>query len=225
MNTTITALLGALLLPTSAALAQETVDIGLIRDEDITVVQKVLYPKENRTEIGLHLGVMPFDAYLKTPNGQLSFGRHFSERGAISLVVGGGYGFKSGVYRQLESPTYGVAPAAYRYLGSALFGLEWSPIYAKLNLNGARIVHFDVYFSARGGATIEQSVIPSGGFAVGPTVSPGIGGRFFLGTGSALKLELRDDLLVEYRGVTDSFEFKQNANVTLGLVLLSGGRP
>jgi outer membrane beta-barrel protein len=210
----------AALLP-SVARAQDTVDIGVIKDEDITVVQKLLYPKDNRSEVGVHLGVMPFDAYLTTPNAQVSFVNHLSEKVGLSLMAGVGYGFKTGVYRQLESPAYGVAPYAYRYLGSALLGIEWSPIYAKLNWNGGRIVHFDVYIAARAGASVEQSVIPKGGYGFGPTVSPGIGGRFFLGRGSAAKVELRDDLLVEQRALTDSWNFKQNADVTVGLVLLS----
>lgn len=212
----------AVLLCSRPAAAQDTVDIGVIRDEDITVVQKLLYPKAGRAEIGLHAGVMPFDAYLTTPNGQLSYVQHLSERLAISVIGGGGWGFKTAVYRKLESPAFGVAPYAYRYLGSALGGIEWSPVYAKLNWNGGRVLHFDVYAALRGGVSVESSVIPSGGIAIAPTLSPGLGGRFFLSRGAALKVEIRDDLLIERRALTDSTEFKQNANVTLGLVLLSG---
>jgi outer membrane beta-barrel protein len=212
-------LLVAGLLSTPAA--AQTVDIGVIRNDDITVVQRLLYPKTDRIEVGLAVGVMPFDPYLTTPNGQLWFVRHFSERGALSIVVGGGYGFKTGVYKQLESPAYGVAPYAYRYLGSALGGAEWSPIYAKLNWGGGRIAHFDVYLAGRGGLTIESSVIPDGGLAYAPTLSPAIGGRFFLGQSTALKVELRDDLLIEWRQLTESWEFKQNANITVGLAFLS----
>jgi outer membrane beta-barrel protein len=218
----IASLTAVLLLCSRPAVAQDTVDIGVIRDEDITVVQKLLYPKAGRAEIGLHAGVMPFDAYLTTPNAQLSYVQHLSERLAVSIVGGGGWGFKTAVYRKLESPTIGVAPYAYRYLGSGLGGIEWSPVYAKLNWNGGRVLHFDVYLAVRGGVSVESSVIPSGGIAIAPTVSPGLGGRFFLSRGAALKIELRDDLLLERRALTDSTEFKQNANVTLGLVLLSG---
>src|SRR5690606_11705268 len=121
--------------------AAETVDIGVLRNEDITVVQHLLYPKTRRTEFGVHLGYVGFDAYVKSPNVQLSFARHLDEQLAISVVAGGGYGFKTSAYRELESPTYGVAPYAYRYLGSVLAGVEYAPVYAKLNLDGARIVH------------------------------------------------------------------------------------
>jgi outer membrane beta-barrel protein len=223
MIRTLTFAIGTLaaLVCSAPAQAQDTVDIGVIRDEDITVVQKLLYPKDNRSEFGLHLGVMPFDAYLTTPNAQVSFATHFSEKVALSFIGGVGYGFKTGVYRELQSPSIGVAPYAYRYLGSALVGLEYAPIYAKLNWNGGRIIHFDVYFAGRAGLTMEQSVIPKGGTTLGPTISPAVGGRFFLGKGTAAKVELRDDLLVEYRSLVDGWKFKQNADVTLGLVFLS----
>ena len=83
-------------------------------------------------------------------------------------------------------------------------------------------MHFDVYLALRGGATLEQSVIPGGGFAFAPTLSPGIGGRFFLGKTASLKVELRDDLLLQFRPLTDSIDFKQNANVTAGIVFFTG---
>lgn len=212
----------------AAALAADTVDIGLIRESDIAVVQKLLYPKDGRSEVGLHLGVMPFDAYLTTPNAQLSYDQHLSERIGLSVVAGGGWGFKTQVYRTLESPAYGVAPYAYRYLGSALGGVEWSPVYGKLNWNGGRISHFDVYVAGRAGLSIESSVIPTGGTAFAPTLSPGLGSRVFLGDNTALRVEIRDDLLFEYRSLLDQLAFKQNADVTVGLAFLSkvkkGGR-
>jgi outer membrane beta-barrel protein len=215
------ALFSLLLSASRTASAQETVDIGVIREEDITVVQKLLYPKDNRTEVAVHLGVMPFDAYLTTPNAQLSFSQHLSERAALTIIAGAGYGLKTPVYRKLESPAFGVAPYAYRYLGSVIGGIDYSPIYAKLNWNGARVMHFDVYIAKRAGVSVESSVIPTGGIAIAPTFSPAIGTRLFLGKATALRFELRDDLLIEYRQITQSVEFKQNANLTLGLSILS----
>ena len=66
------------------SLAQDTVDIGVIKNSERRVVQKLLFPKEGRTEIGFHLGVMPFDAYLVTPNIQASFELHLSESLSVS---------------------------------------------------------------------------------------------------------------------------------------------
>ena len=155
------------------------------------------------------------------PNAQVSYVQHLTERVGVSIVGGVGYGFKTGIYRELESPTFRVAPFAYRYLGSALAGVEWSPIYAKMNLNGARVIHLDVYFTARGGATLETPVIPGQNLSIAPTVSPGGGVRLFLGKVGALKLEVRDDLMVHFRA-NEGSQFKQNANVTLGLLLFTG---
>lgn len=213
------ALATLLLAPT--ARAQDPLELGVIRDDDIHVVQKLAYPKDDRTEFGVHLGVMPFDPYLTTPNLQLSFNKHFNELLSVSVVAGGGYGFKTGVYRTLESPTYGVAPYAYRYLASLLGGVEYAPIYAKMNVNGAKVFHFDIYGAARLGASMEQSVLPDDGLAFGPTLSPAVGTRVFIGRNTAFRTELRDDLLLERRAITESWNFKQNANVTVGFTFLS----
>jgi outer membrane beta-barrel protein len=201
--------------------AQETVDIGIIKNEQITVVQKLLYPKTARTELGLHLGWMPFDAYLTTPNIQVSYDIHRSESFSFGGVIGGGYGLKSSTYRELESPTYGVAVNAYRYLGSVLAGVQYSPIYAKMNVESKGILHHDVYGALRGGVTVEQSVIPSGGLAFAPTISLGLGARIFLNANSALRIEVRDDFLLEARSLTESLHLKQNANLSIGYTMLS----
>ena len=204
-----------------AVQAQETLELGVIRNDDITVVQKIMYPKSDRTEIGVHVGVMALDPFLTSPNAQFSFNSHYNEKMSLSVVVGGGYGMKTGVYKTMESPTYGVAPYAYRYLASALVGVEYSPIYAKMNLNGAKIIHFDVYTALRGGVSLEQSVLPDGSITLAPTVSPGVGTRMFLGEKATFRVEFRDDLLLERRAITQSTHFKQNANVTFGLTFLS----
>lgn len=214
-------MLSLLALITGAALAQETVDVGVIRESDVRVVQKLLYPKDGRTELGVHVGWMPWDAYLTTPNTQWSLDLHQSESFSYGGVLGLGYGLKNATYRELESPTYGVAPDAYRYLGSALVGVQYAPIYAKMNLNGARVLHHDVYGAARAGLTVEQSVIPSGGMAFAPTLSLGVGWRLFTGEKGALRVELRDDFLIERRDLTQTTHLKQNANLTVGWSILS----
>lgn len=211
----------ALFASTTLALAQDPVDIGVIKQSDMRVVQKLLYPKAERAEISFGLGWMPFDPYLTTPNLQVGFNAHRSENFAIGGVLGGGYGIKNGTYRTLERPPYGVAPDAYRYLASALVGVEWAPIYAKMNLSGKRILHHDVYLAGKGGVSLEQSAIPGGGIAVAPTVSIGLGARIFTGKTGAIRVELRDDMLVEHRKLTDSTHFKQNANLMIGYSILS----
>jgi outer membrane beta-barrel protein len=203
------------------AFGADTLDIGVLKNEDISVVQKVMYPKADRTELGIHLGVMPLDTYLLTPNAQLSLDHHFTDTVALSVLVGGGYGFETAVYHTLESPTFGVAPYAYRYLASALAGVQWAPIYAKLNWNGARVLHFDVYVAGRVGGSLEQSVLPDGGFGFGPTISPALGARAWLSDHTTLRVEARDDVLVERRSLTQTWNLKQNTDFLVGLTFFT----
>jgi outer membrane beta-barrel protein len=122
----------------------------------------------------------------------------------------------------LEKPPYQYAPAAYRYLASALVGVEYAPIYAKMSVGARKVVHYDVYGAARLGATIEQSVLPDGAVTAAPTLGLGIGGRFFVNQGMAVRFEIYDDLLVENRTLTRSWHFKQNAGVQLGVSFFPG---
>ena len=214
-------IVGSLLL--SASHAQETVDIGVLKNEDIQVVQNLLYPKANKTELSFQLGVMPFDAFLTTPNLQVGLDLHQSESVALSFALGGGYGLERAISRQLQSPTFGVAGYAYRYLGSALGGMTYSPWYGKVAVSGKKVVHYDIYGALRGGVTLEQSIFPDGAIAVSPTVSPAIGFRFFTSEKLAIRCEFRDDLMVQRRKLTEKWYFKQNLNVGLGISLLSGG--
>ena len=185
------ALVPALLL-SSTALAQETLDIGVLKSSDIHVVQNLLYPKEDRTEVGVHLGWLPFDPLVTTPMLQISVDRHLSETVAISAMIGGGYGLKTGRYAELEGPAYGVAPYAFRYLASATVGAAWSPIYGKFTASGRKVVHYDLFGAARLGGTLEQSVIPDGGITVAPTLQLGIGCRFFVSKSLAVRFEVND---------------------------------
>ncbi len=206
----------------SGAAAQETVDIGVLKNEDINVVQDILFPKKDRLEIGVHLGWLPFDPLVTTPKLEITFDQHLSESLAISAILGGGYGLKTGRYTELEGPAYGVAPYAFRYLAGALVGVEWAPVYAKMALAGSTVLHYDIFGTAHLGATLEQSVIQGGGITVAPTVALGVGMRLFVKEGLAVRFAVRDDLLVEYRALTSSWRFKQNAGVTLGVNFFLG---
>ena len=100
--------------------AQDTIDLGVLKNSDISVVQKMLYTKEGRTELAMHVGVMPFDAYSTTPLAMVSYGSFMSESLGWEVALGAGYGLKTADYKELEGPMYGVAPDAYRYLGASI---------------------------------------------------------------------------------------------------------
>jgi outer membrane beta-barrel protein len=214
------ALLGA-----TPAFAQNTVDVGVINNNDVKIVQKMLYPKAGRLEYGGHLGVMPFDAYTLTPTLALTVAKHFREDMGVEAVIMGGYGFKSSTYKELESPPYGIAPDAYGFLGSVMADFQWSPIYAKMNVAGKRIFHHDIFVTAGLGGTLEQAIQPDASKTVSPTIGASIGFRVFTGKDLAVRVQLRDDLLIQKRvktSDTQSTFLKQNVTLLIGVSKLGG---
>ncbi len=209
------------LLASSNASAQEPVDIGVVQQSDVRVVQRLLYPKDGRTEMGLHVGWMPFDALLTTPNLAFSFTKHTSEEFGLGAWGQAGYGIANGRLHELQSPSFGVTAEAYRYLASVGAGVEWSPIYAKMTTNGKRIWHYDVFAIARGGASLGSSIIPGGGIAVAPMAELGVGTRVFTSQNAAVRVGLTDAVLLEHRKLTDSTYLTQHVNVTIGIAALS----
>jgi len=212
------------LLFSSDAEAQDTLDLGTLKNEEITVVQKLLYPKTGRSEIAFQLGAIAFDPYMLAPKVQLSFESHRSETMSFGAQLGLGYGVGKRAYRTLGGPAYGVRPEAYRYLGSVTGGANWSPIYAKLNWQGVSVHHFDVYFPFVVGVTLERLAWGDEYFAIAPGVGVGVGVRLFQGDNGVLKLELRDDLIVEARKQSGTVVPKQNVGIHLGFGRMTEGK-
>ena len=218
--TTVAALLGA-----APAIAQNAVDVGVIQKDDVKIVQKLLYPKAGRLEYGGHLGVMPFDAYTFTPVAALTVAKHFREDMGVEGVLMGGYGLKSSTYKELEAPPYGIAPDAYGFLGSVMADFQWSPIYAKMNVAGRRIYHHDIFFTAGLGGTLERAIQPDASKTVSPTFGASIGFRVFTGKDLAVRVQLRDDLLIQKRVKTEDTQstfLKQNVTLLIGVSKLGG---
>jgi len=217
----------ALALFSSQANAQETIDVGVLKNSDITVVQKVLYPKSGQMEFGGHAGWMPFDAYTSTPIISLTGGKHLSETLAAELAVGGGYSLKNRTHLLLEGPAYGIVPDAYAHIGSVMATALWSPIYAKMNWQGTRIFHHDIYGLAGIGAAYEQAMMPDASGNVAPALGLGVGARIFLKNGRALRIQIRDDLLWQTRVKTEDTQshfLKQNVGLTVGYTFFKEGK-
>ena len=209
----------ASLLWMQTAEAQETIDVGALQNKDFKVVQKQLYDKENLREIAVHGGVMPFDAFSVTPKIDFTYASYMSETMAWELAIGAGYGFKNSNYEQLEGPAYGIEPDVYRYLTSVIGDVQWAPVYAKMAMNGQNIFHYDVYGIGGGGLTVEQSFLPDKDLSLAPTVTLGIGSRIFLANGSTLRIQLRDDFLMQQRAKTvdkQGLYLKQNITLSVG---------
>lgn len=217
-----------LLLFSSLALAADPVDLGVLKNSDLKVVQRRLYTQEDRLELGAHLALMPFDLITLTPALQITGGYHLSESVGIEGRLGGGYGFATAFYNALGVD--GTLPEAYRYLGSVDASFQWTPVYGKIALVGKRIIHSDLYLSIGGGLTVQQAMIPSDNQADGSGNDPAVylitpsatfpiavGSHFFLSENAALRLELRDSMLIEHRIQTDTTWFRQSLQVSAGI--------
>lgn len=226
MNTKICLSLIACFGFSSTALAEDPVDLGVLKDSEIQVIQKRLHPKSGKTEMGGQLGVIGNDPYTVAPKVQLTYGAHSSETRGWEVQLGLGYGIPNGHYRLLDSPAYGKVPEATRYLGSITGGLTFSPLYAKFTQDGQKVFHHDIYFPVVAGLTVEQTVDPHlnedalARFALAPTVGVGVGARVFLHNDMILRVEMRDDLMVQFRTGTGTWNFKQNIGVHAGITLL-----
>ena len=205
------------------AFGQETIDIGSLKDTQIKVVQRILYTKTGKAEYGGHFGVMPFDAYTFTPKVELTYGQHLSEMLMWEAGLGFGYGFKNGTFSELEGPSYGITPDAYRYLSNISATVQYAPVYAKMTWDGERILHHDFYALGGLGLTIEQAFMEDGSIAVAPGISIGAGARVFLPNGAIIRVQVRDDILFQGRAKTaqvQGFYLKQNTSISVGYTLL-----
>ena len=213
----------SLILLSHAVHAQETIDIGSLKNTEIKVVQKILYTKSGKTEMGAHFGLMPFDAYTITPKVDFTYGQHLDENLMWEGGLGLGYGLKNGTFSELEGPSYGVTPDAYRYLSSVYASMQYSPIYAKMTYDGARILHHDIYFLGGASLTIEQAFMEDATVAVSPGVSLGAGARVFLPSGDVIRVQLKDDIIFQERAKTalvQGIYLKQNMTISVGYTLL-----
>ena len=92
-----------------------------------------------------------------------------------------------------------------------------------MNWMGRTVIHHDVYGTASLGASLEQAVLPDHAMAVAPGLGLGVGMRFFVNDKMTLRVQLKDDILVEYRAKTAESQgvfIKQNAAITAGITLL-----
>ena len=212
------ALTAAGLLASTPAAAQETLDLGTLKNEEITVVQKLLYPKTDRTEMFFMLGAngVAFEPWMVAPKVEIGFGKHMSETLGWQLAVSGGYGIGTSAYREVSGVAYGIAPEAYRYLAEVTAGVTWSPIYGKMNWQGQRILHNDVYVPIVGGLTVEQLAWGEKYLSFAPTVGVGVGMRVFQGDNAAIRLEIRDDVILQNRKQSGTMKVKQNVGIHVG---------
>lgn len=225
----------SLALPTAAALLPGVAladplpgnDLGLLANEEVRVVQENLYEKAGHLEVGASLGAIPNDPYYLAGTVGVVGLYHLSETLGVGLAIHGATG---GPTQEADRLSEFGGAAVDSYAPTLLVDLDaqWTPIYAKLNLLGQAVVHYDVYVAGGVGAflarrSILEGVSAGADPAVGAWNSPasvnlGLGNRFFFRAGDkvqAVHLEARDHLFLA-ENPDGSRWLKNNLHLTLG---------
>jgi|GEM_PF-1716658 len=204
-------------------------EVGVLRNEDVRVVQKNLYVKRGHHEIGFMLTTQPFDPY--TAGLMLGFDLTLNptENLGIEIMVQGGYGWGNGHWQDvtfLGSSAGGnltsLGSDAARQLAGGSVNVVWSPIYAKLAWGSSKVVHFDVYGTLGAHGYLAQRLEADAGFRaiVGPSV--GIGVKLFLSPKAALKFDFRDHISIEKRTYSGKVTARNNFQFGIGLAFYTG---
>lgn len=206
-------------------------EVGVLRNEDVRVVQKNLYVKKGHHEVGFLITTNPWDAYSAGVMAGFDVTLNPSENVGVELMVQGGYGWGNGHWKDVTF-LGGAAGGQLTSLGSdaarSLVGgsvnLVWSPIYAKLAWGTRKVLHFDVYGTFGAHGFLAQRLEADGGLRglFGPSV--GLGLKFFLSRKTALKIDLRDHISIERRTYTGRVTARNNFQFGIGLSFFTGER-
>jgi outer membrane beta-barrel protein len=156
-------------------------------DGEIEVVQNRQYSKKHRLSILAGAGTVSADPFLsiKSLATELSF--HFTESFAVAGIYKKFLVSDSSYLDELQSGLVtGTASTANTNKPNAFYGgeIEWSPLYGKISLSGASIVHYDAHLLFGAGVTDTES-----GKYFTPSI--GFGPQFYVSNRIALRLDYR----------------------------------
>lgn len=205
-------LCAAALAPPAARATQADAFAGKIQP-----ISGQLYRKAGRLELTPVVELSLDDAFFSKVLFGLRAGWHLNDTWAVTGSFSGGFASATGS-TQVCPANQGCRPATSDQLAQVpgeikmKGGLEvgFAPVYAKLNLLAAQVVHFDLSLLAGADWISYREVLPA---STGTPLSPGtkgtfgghlgLGTRLFLAEWGALRLEIKDYLYgVPIRGTT-----------------------
>ncbi|MEE8409127.1 MAG: outer membrane beta-barrel domain-containing protein [Myxococcota bacterium] len=155
--------------------------------------------KKGRVELAAFTGLSVNDAYFQHLTGNASVIYYLHD--SFGIGIGADY-----LYAHLRSENVTVVRQSMISVPAPLvFGFPrllahvdsyWVPVYGKVSLFGASIIHFELY------ATAGLGVAFRGKGRTVPAVNAGVGQRFFLGDWLGLRFELRDHLFLDTQDVS-----------------------
>jgi outer membrane beta-barrel protein len=206
-------------------------EVGVLRNEDVRVVQKNLYVKKGHHELGFMLTTNPWDPYAAGVMAGFDLTLNPSEIAGIEFMIQGGYGWGNGHWKDITflgasagGQLTSLGSDAARSLVGGSINFVWSPIYAKLAWGTRRVLHFDVYGTLGAHGFLAQRLEADGGLRALAGPSIGLGLKFFLSRKTALKIDLRDHISFETRTYTGRFTARNNFQFGIGLSFFTGER-
>ncbi|MEZ4316552.1 MAG: outer membrane beta-barrel domain-containing protein [Myxococcota bacterium] len=190
-------------------------------------IENRFFLKQSRFEIAPHLGYVPNNSFSKRYVGGLILNYHFSE----TLAVGADITYSPDLGKNDLKQLVGILlDRAYNASGanvefqqpldkvtlSAAFGLNWAPVYGKINLIGETVLNFDLYVFAGIGmvsktdyfAQYDENVVdvrvpndvvilaPAGNeVEIAPTI--GLGQNYFLNQLLAVKIDAKASFFID----------------------------
>ncbi|MBC7386864.1 MAG: outer membrane beta-barrel domain-containing protein [Cryobacterium sp.] len=154
---------------------------------EIEVVQNRQYSKKNRLSLAVAGGTVSTDPFLNVKSVGGALGFHFSETLGVSAVYRKYVVSNSNYLDELQSGLItGTPSTANTNRPNSFMGgeIEYSPLYGKISLSGASIVHYDAHILLGAGMTDTDS-----GKYFTPTV--GFGPQFYLGNSVAIRMDYR----------------------------------
>ena len=161
----------------------------------------------------------PQDAFNKGLGVELAYIFHLDDAWSWEVLRGGYVGqFDTGLRTQLERD-FGVVPTAFESLQYyATSSLTWAPLYGKLALRNASIIHAEAFLNL--GAALGHF---SSSFQAGPEI--GIGVRVFLSNLVSVRFDARDAVFIHKKANSPrgTLPLNQVLFLSLGLSFSLGG--
>ncbi len=199
-------------------------EVGVLKYEDVAVVQKILYPHTGRTELGFHLGGHFFDPYAVGFIAGFDMTHFFKETGGLHVQICGGYGGPNQHHQDLTSNIfsdvgYTLGNDGRRILAGVTVAAELIPAYAKYNFFGKRVFHNDLYVLLGGTFYLGHGLLESSREGTRLRVIPGpmvgVGFRVFTGPKMNISIDIRDCISFEARAFSQTLGVRNN--VILGV--------
>ena len=202
-------LLAAALLSPLAASAQEAGHLLAVQQRRFRLIHELLVGPIYE----------PQDAFNKGLGIELAYIFHLDDAWSWEVLRGGYVGqFDTGLRTQLERD-FGVVPTAFESLQYyATSSLTWAPLYGKLALRNAQIIHAEAFLNLGGALGHFTS-----SFQAGPEL--GVGVRIFLSNIVSVRFDARDAVFIHRKANSPSgtLPINQVLFLSLGLSFSLGG--